>query len=254
VSTGYFDLLNTLYPSEWYKLPLAAMREVGPAVVTLAAIVGDTDRKKECMRTFKAVGLIAEAGRVPVPTCRKHLPQLTSGGWLLNKGREHTRTGAPRRTVTYVVTPKTRAELVSGDPPKWAPLPKWAMSARLKGQALPWSARAVLAVVFMRLMGLHTRALNQGEGFENLWEFLEGIGGERHFRFSHRYVMELTGLSQQAVQQGKWSLGDWGIVSVGRRQRDDGGDDATVLYPRKEFRVMFTPARDPAAATRSGGY
>src|SRR5262245_17690349 len=87
-------LLSSLN-EQWFKLPIEAVRDVGPASQTLAGLLKIT--KKE---TFSKVRDIAQRSRVPVKTCRKHLDLLCSRGWIANDGRQRTKAGRPRRTCT----------------------------------------------------------------------------------------------------------------------------------------------------------
>src|SRR5215207_582403 len=99
-------LLESLQRGQWLKLPLAVMRDVGPAVQTLAGLLTITSNE-----TFVQVGKIASAARVPKRTTQKHLEALKGGGWIDSRGRERTRRGAPRRTCTWVITQKTKESL-----------------------------------------------------------------------------------------------------------------------------------------------
>ena len=61
------SLLESLN-GEWLKLPLAVMRDVGPAVQTLGGLLEVT--KKE---TYTAVTKISTEAHLPVGTVRRHL-------------------------------------------------------------------------------------------------------------------------------------------------------------------------------------
>ena len=72
----------------WFKFPLKAMREVGPAVQTLSALLTITSNQ-----TFTATSEISQRARLPLKTVYKHLATLHEMGWIENKHREKTRSG-----------------------------------------------------------------------------------------------------------------------------------------------------------------
>ena len=173
-TTKEISLLDSLNQS-WLKLPLAVMRDVGPATQTLGAIVRLTTTEMYC-----SVSKISDISRLPVATTRKHLVTLNDMGWLDNVGREHTRAGRARRTCTIKLTAKTKSTLND-----YSILPWWANGLRVG--FFPWSAKAVLSVVISKLTAMKAaieRQYGTGHDTEHFWDCLENMGGEDQFRFS----------------------------------------------------------------------
>ena len=106
VECGLLGMLDR----NWMKIPLQAARESGPAAQTLAGMLEISGRE-----TFRCVKEIARTGRSKPSTTRKHLLTLVTDGWLEDCGREKTRRGYARRTVTYRITPKSV--------PRWPSIP-----------------------------------------------------------------------------------------------------------------------------------
>ena len=100
------DLLASLH-GEWFKFPLKAMREIGPAVQTLSALLKITSTE-----TFTATSDIALRARLPLKTVYKHLGTLADADFIVNKHREKTRSGwFGRWTATIALTKKTTDNL-----------------------------------------------------------------------------------------------------------------------------------------------
>lgn len=220
---------------EWIKLPLAAMQEVGPAVQTLGGLLNVTNRE-----TFSALRDIALSARVPMPTCRKHLATLDKTGWIKYEGRQPTRAGHLRRTVTINITAKTKNHLKP-----YGVLPWWAGCRIGNIGRLPWSARAVLSVIMARLMSLKAAVECQdGHGLEadDIIGSIANMGDDRRFRFSLGYLIQQTGLTHDSVTAAKRRLHQLHIVDRQCRHRDDGGTDTDLLVPNSEFQVVKTPA------------
>ena len=227
------SLIDTL-DGEFIKLPLQVMREVGPAVQTLGGVLQITSRE-----TFVKRQTISEAARVPVGTVDNHLPTLHAGGWIVNKGRQHTRRGRPRRTATIAVTKKTR-----DDASPYAILPWWAACHVQRVGRLSWSARAVLSVIMSRLAALKAAFDRNDFAGSGDADFEQTIADEWSDRFtwSLRQLTESTGLSRQSVVKGTHELHRLNIVQWTGDTRDDGGDDTDHLRPNPSFRVVVTPA------------
>jgi hypothetical protein len=221
---------------EWFKVPLPIMREAGAAVQTFAALLKVTREE-----TFMAIGSIAEKARMPVPTVRKHLRALAAGGWIVNKGRERTRRGRPRRTCTISVTPKAAAAMVP-----YGVLPWWSCCQIRKVGRLPWCAKALLAVVLGRLMSLKGAAERDGTvGQDDVVGAIDNMGGANRFEFSLAYLMKETGLSRESVVLGKRWLAKHGIVRWYGGKGDDGAEVRHKLTPNlSTFRVIATPTSD----------
>jgi hypothetical protein len=233
IKTSLIDSLD----GEWLKLPKSIMRDAGPATQTLGGLLNITNKE-----TFVAVSKIAKRSRLPLATSRKHLVTLVDHGWIENVGRGHTRRGAPRRTCTLRITPKTR-EAMS----EYGVLPWWACCNSKRHGVLRWSTKAVLSVIMARLMSLKAaidRTDDQASCLspDNYWLSICEMGGEDRFRFSLAELRKETGLSRHAVIQAKRKLFGHGIIELQSDTRDDGGDAKDILMPSDDFCVTITPA------------
>jgi hypothetical protein len=241
------SLLDSLR-GEWLKLPLAAMRDVGPAVQTLGAILRITARE-----TYVPTSHIAAHARLPIATVRKHIPILHVHGWISSRGRQPTRRGWLRRTCTIAVTKKTLAALEPSkeNPITYGFLPWWACCSISKIGRLPWCARAVLSVVMGRLAGLKAAVdAHDGEGLDA--DDAEGViedimGGDERFRFSLRWLTERTGLDHKSIIKAKGVLNH--RIHVVRWQgtpeaRKGQVIDTDLLIPNWNFRAIVTPVSD----------
>jgi len=220
----------------WLKLPLTIMQHVGPAVQTLAGILAITNRE-----TFVPVEDIAKRTRLPISTVRKHLRTLIGKGWVENLGRQRTRAGYRRRTVTIRLPKKTRDAL---EP--YGILPWWACCSIRGVGRLPWCAKALLSVVLARLCSLKAAVEQQdGHGLEadDVMGSIENMGGEDRFRFSLDRLARDTGLSRPAIIRGKRWLYRHRIAIWSGTKPTRGQDTAMdVLAPSEDFRVRETPA------------
>ncbi|MCG2685421.1 MAG: hypothetical protein L6306_17600 [Planctomycetales bacterium] len=217
----------------WIKLPTEIMRDVGPAVQTLGGLLKMTNKE-----TFSAVADIATKAQLPVGTVRKHLQWLDAGGWIGNRGRERTRRGRPRRTATLVITKQTRDKIKP-----YGILPWWACCTIKKVGKLPWSAKAVLAVIMARLAALKAAAQRENCYDEvDVIDAIENMGGEDRFRFSLDYLEQQTGLTRESIVSAKRRLHKVGIVQWITGGREDGGDGTDLLVPNWGFRVIITSA------------
>jgi hypothetical protein len=228
---------------EWLKLPLVIMRDVGPAVQTLASLLKVTNRE-----TFVAVSRIASKARLPIGTVRKHLARLAAGGWIEQCGRQRTQWGNLRRTATIRVTEQTIQHLTP-----YGILPWWACCVIKEKGRLPWCVKAVLSLVMARLCGLK-KAAEEPENFhsdDDVSEVITDImGAEDRFRLSLNWLTEQTGLSRDSVVAAKRMLyRRFGIVKWSRISTRRGSTvEADFLIPRWDFQVVVT------AAPRGGCY
>jgi hypothetical protein len=221
------SLLESLN-GEWIKLPLEIMQDVGPAVQTLGGLLKVTNKE-----TYSAVADIAAKARLPLGTVRKHLHTLDANGWVNHRGREKTRRGWLRRTATIALTKQTRDMI---EP--YAVLPWWACCSTRKAGKLPWSAKAVVAVVLGRLMSLKAGAQDD----EELIGAIDNMGGENRFQFSLDWLEGKTGLTRHSLVKAKRRLHKLGIVRWSGGPREDGGSATHLLVPNWDFRVIDTPA------------
>ncbi len=229
----YISLVDSLR-GEWIKLPLAVMRDVGPAVQTLGGILKATNKQ-----TFVETAKIAGNARLPVATVRKHLVTLEQAGWIENKGRQEFRPGRLRRTATIALTAKARDHLAP-----WVPLPWWACCRIRDYGKLNWATKAVLGVIMARLMSL-TGAIDRQDGYadaDDVMGSIANMGDERHFRFSLDYLQQQTGLGRKAIVDAKLRLAEMKIIDLRRYASYSGGAAATVLAPNEDFNVVETPA------------
>lgn len=242
--------LATSLDCHWLKLPLAVMRDVGPATQTFAGFEQITHTE-----TFTRMSEIARRACVPLKTARNHLDMLEQHGWLLNKGRGHTKRGSPRRTNTIALTPKAKLLFPKHDAEK-APetdsqskpdmidsrygfLPWWACCSFQKRKRLSWAAKAVLSIVMARLAALKAASRDvQGKTGEE-W-FAERL--RDRFRFSSVDLEELTGLSRTSVRAAKRELARADIIHWYSGIPDSGGMGSHWLVPNPAFRVVVSPA------------
>lgn len=224
------SLLDSL-DKAWFKLPHAAMIDVGPATQTLAGLLQLTKRE-----TFSPVSLIAGQSRLPVATVRKHLRTLDTSGWIKHKGRERTRRGYPRRTATIAITEKTRSQL---EP--YAVLPWWACCHVRHVGRLSWSTKAVLSIIMGRLMSLKAVAEREdGHGLDadDVAGSIDDLGGEDRFAYSLRRLEKMTGLTRDSIATAKASLHGMKIVEWREASATQHCD---LLVPNWEFEVVQTP-------------
>ena len=216
------------------------MRDVGPAVQTLAGLLRITNKE-----TYVSAAKLAVRSRLPVATVRKHLVTLHEHEWIDNAGRGHTRAGRARRTCTIKVTAKAKDTL--GD---YAILPWWACCSIAKVGRLPWSAKALLSLLMSRLAVLRFAA-QDSQGLpsdDEFWGSLDNMGGEDRFRFSLDRIERDTGLHRGSIVDAKRRLAGLGIVEW------KATDTADVLFPRDAFRVVVTPASEGCCfVSLSGG-
>lgn len=164
----------------YYRLPFAAMQEVGSAAITLGLVLDVIDEKAKT--TFMSVQNLAECAAIPATTVKRHLARLCSAGWLDNQGRQPGRgSQRKRRTATYALTAKTRARAKA----IFAAWPKWLAS---------WSSwishthSLVYAVLLSRACLV--------ECIEE-----EGTGsGEERLPMTNTEIRQATGLSRNTIQ------------------------------------------------------
>jgi hypothetical protein len=221
---------------KWLKLPMAAMRDVGPAVQTLGSVLKVTLRE-----TFVPVSRIASRAHLPTTTVRKHLKALHDAGWIVNRGRQRTRSGAPRRTCTIAVTPMTLGAAQTD----YGLLPWWAAG----NPELNWSARALLSVIMAKLAAVRAGAEKHlpNMGF---WAAFEGYGWCDQFRFGLDVLGRNTGLARESIIAAKRTLARHGIINWLRGpKREDGGMTRDYLVPEQGFLVTITPTSPGVCAS-----
>lgn len=226
---GLLDALD----EHWMKLPLEAMREVGPAVQTLGGLLSVTNGQ-----TFASLDKIAGAARLPKGTLRKHLLPLHEHGWIVHQGRQQTPSGRTRRTATIKVTSRTRDAAKSS----YGMLPWWACCRIRRVGRMKWCARAVLSLVMARLAGLKKAAEDENgprTDADELVDRIESYGDDR-FKFGLVALERQTGLSRPSVVEAKRRLA--GIVNWLSDTDDCGGNLTDILAPNWSFRIVVTPA------------
>lgn len=177
------------------------MHHVGPATQTLAALAKISRRE-----TFVQLKEISRVAGVPRNTVTNHFNTLIDSGYVKDRGRELTRYGRLRNTRTRCVTQEARQALSY-----YSVLPRWACCKAADGRFIPWSARAVLAIIMKRLM--HFRAAWGGDADAETLEDSAFFGGEYiRFRLSISDLQRETGMCKQAVRNGKRALECLGVV------------------------------------------
>jgi DNA-binding MarR family transcriptional regulator len=234
-------LIESLEMENWLKLPMEAMRDVGPAVQTLGGLLKLTNNQ-----TFCPVSAISAKSQLSERTVHRHLDKLAARGFIVNRGREKTRGGVPRRTCTLVVTAKTRNAMKS-----YGVLPRWAC------KTLPWSAKAVLSLVMAKLMSL-VETIEWADGKADLsmddpWDSIDALGGEYRFRWSLDALSRLTGIDRKSAIEAKSILGQMQVVHVIKGKRDDDGDDTDSLFPNREFCTRNIPEGEVLSFFFQGG-
>jgi hypothetical protein len=203
---------------EWLKLPLAVLRDAGPAAQTLAGVLAISGKE-----TFVSLAAIARRARLPQETAKRHLRILHRKGWIQAKGRCRTRSGVLRRTATVVVTAKTRASLES-----YGFLPWWAAEVKLY-----WCAKVVLSVWMARYIGL--LAVDKQNENDEL------VSDRERFRFSLSWLERNTGLSRHSVIRAKRNLNKFGILHwSGLTPKPGFSCPPDFLSVNDRFRVIVT--------------
>ena len=220
------SLEETLPRANWLKVPFAVMRDVGPAVQTLAGVIEVVNMQWDRPQTFMSVEKIAAASMLPARTARKHLNTLCVRGWLKNWGREKPRKARRRRrTCTYEVVAKTKKAAEDS----YGVLPKWAAA-----RDMSWCSKAVLSVVMHGLLYCEAIARKQTA---DLYDVVLNYDVDRRFQLSLQRLSEITGLSPRSALTGKNELRRLGIITVDPMVRDRGGLDIDYLRPSEEFRA-----------------
>lgn len=229
-STEEISLLESLN-QEWHKLPTAVMRDCGSAALTYAGLLRITNKQ-----TFIETKTIAEKARVPLATARKHLELLRAAGYVKHEGRQVTRSGYPRRTVTRTI------KVPAGD---YGILPWWAYFRFRRGTPMTWSEKAVLSVLMARLCGLKAVAERGGAPVtddDDIVGVIENLGGIERFRFTVPALRQQTGLWNEAIVSAKKRLCGRGVISRELLVDGQGGYLGDLLIPNWDFRAVVTPA------------
>lgn len=241
--TQQISLLDSLSgKGSWLQLPFAVMRDVGPAVQTLAGLLLISRRD-----TFSPVSDIAERAGLPLKTCRNHFAELESGGWVVNKGRCQNAAGMTVRTCTICVTKKTIDSLCAGSGPSSGPtygiLPWWATNEfqRPNGswKCLPWGSRALLSLILAR-MAVMKNTIEPGIGMaaieaDRFYEEWANMEDDRHCRLPLPEIEKITGLSQRAAGDAKKNLHELGFIEPTKSSKGD------LLKPNPNFLCMVNP-------------
>ena len=212
-------------------MPFACIRECGPAAQTLAGI-----RKVTSRETFTEARVLAERSRVPLRTFKRHVATLATHGWIIDRGRESTRSGRARRTNTIRFTKRCSDEFRP-----FGIMPWWACGRRItKAGKLPWSAKVILSVVLSRLASLKAVA-DRGDDCDLDPDDLEETLASIRFRFPLSKLQRQTGLTRDSVIKGKRWLLRHGLVEIFGGE-DDGVHVVDCIYPNWSFRVVEKPA------------
>lgn len=229
-----YGLIESVQHHEVLKLPVEAIREVGPAAQTLAGLFRLTNRE-----TFASVNKIAEHSRLPVATARKQLDTLVVWDWISNIGRQPKKVvrcpgGAEvraRRTCTIRLMKKA----IDARESNWTPLPWWACN-----HGLSWAEKTVFAAVMRRLLGLIAAVQREGDHDDpdEIFGAIENLGGDEKFRFPLDKLAEESGGSRRSVIRAKRGLAARGLINW---FSGENYGDADMLVPNWEFRVAVTP-------------
>ncbi len=228
--TKVWWLHTALVERYWFKWPFEVMRQCGPAVQTLGAILQFTNKS-----TFASAESIAEKARLPLATVRKHLLTLDEAGWIRNDGRGRTRSNRPRRTCTIAVTKRT----LDASKEDYGVAPWWYSERTIK---LKWADRAVLSVFMSNLMALIKAAQeiaeNAGDSAGNWFDVLTEFDRNRYL-MPLNFLEERTGLSRHSVIAAKGRLHRSGILTNFTRAASKGKcpHKPSFLAPNWAFRI-----------------
>ena len=186
-------------------LSRAAMREAGAAAQTLGAFYRLAVKAQFIV--FHRVVLIADIAGLPSRTVRHHIELLVGQGWLDNLGRQKTRSGWVRRTVSYRLSQKARRLKRP-----YAALPGW-----LGNFTTQSSVRFVYAI----LLSEHCRA---------------GADG-----LTQRNIMSATGLSRMSVSRALNVLERLSLI----RMSHESGHYDLILPAGTSIHASITQACSP---------
>lgn len=206
------------------RLPRKAVLEVGPAAQTLGGLLMLTDRE-----TFCSLAKIASEARIPMETLRNHMPKLHEAGYVELLGREKTRSGRARRTVTIRITKKAKDESRDYFPLLW-----WS-AAMLRNS---WSSRLLWAFVVKSALGLRKAAkAATDDDVGDLAEHVENLGGDDRFQFSLNNIGRETGLTRETIISAKRNL--WRQKIIDWSGQSD-GLSTDVITPNWNSQLMIT--------------
>ena len=214
-------------------VPLAAVRAVGPAAETLATVM-----QISLGETFVSQNAIAERARLPVDTVKKHLNKLVPE-WIENNGRQRTKGGRVRRTVTLHPTAMARHNRSP-----YLLIPWWAscwlnlkqIDRTRKTNRLSWSEKVLLGIVVSRFVGIQTGTDDANPGCINT----DAYEPER-YEFSLRYLEKQTGLDHKTITRAKQSLHRVKLISW-RGEVEPDGKTTDFLVPNFLIDVVEKPA------------
>jgi hypothetical protein len=191
-------------------MPQAILKSVGPYGARLLGAMMN-ERRPSQPDDFREVEGIADDAFLPVPTARKLLDRLASGGWLQYLGRRPSREGGRcRRSVTWWIT---KQSWTNRRP--WFPWPKW-LGDRKRYGSLPPAAHAVYGVILARWC-----LIERGEDEEN-----GCLDGRQFMGLCH--LQDATGLTYNSVRAAihalRWLVedrGDYYDIKAVRRSTEE---------------------------------
>lgn len=101
---------------------------------------------------------------------------------------------------------------------------------------MPWSSRAVLAVVLAKLLKLTAAAEKQFDAYEDeeVWTAIEEMGGDIRFQFSLSELHDETGLDHKSITAAKIDLSNRGLLDW----TCGDGKEPDILRPLEGLKVM----------------
>ena len=211
-------------------VPLMAIRSVGPAAETLATVMSIS-----LSGTFVSQQTIATTARIPVDTVKKHLSKLVPD-WLENEGRQPTKRGWIRRTVTLLPT-----TLAKRSRSPYILLPWWARcSLNLRqidrtrtSNRLSWSEKVLFGLIASRFLGIQSKGEEEGSGCLS-----EEAYDEDRYLFSLRYLELQTGMDRKTIVSAKRSLHRAKLIEwLGD------GETTDRLFPNFKIDIVEKPAK-----------
>jgi hypothetical protein len=215
----------------YWPLPVAAMQQLGGAA-RLVARLYETCGRNGCFRSLR--NMAAEL-RMPRATIAKMLAKCETAGWLVNTGRQKTRTGRLRRTVTWRLSKLAREQKMP-----FVPWPKWT-----DWYPMAWTTAEVFcySVILNRYCTLwDANPDNQRVGADDALrqrDDYEGPADER-YGISLAEFEQVTGLSRPSIVQGLKSLErTYGVIRCIRSK------DRATGFHRNEYDLTLDRDGEP---------
>lgn len=230
------SLLDSISGEGWFKIPLSAVREVGPASLMLSSLYSLTSNGNRT--TFRSVEKIAAYAGIKVQAARKQLQKLVLYGYVKNGGRSSTQSGHSRRTCNWSITNKG-LDAFGG---YYGILPWWMTCHDRHGNRFSWSEQLLMSIILAKMASLKSVVVQNGDPLDDM-ELAAGIEelGENRFRFTLSTVERMTALDSKTIIKAKKSLRARKMIFVYDQNTDAGGRAPHLIEPRHDYRCIKTP-------------